>query len=91
MLLAVCILSLGLDFRWLAMIVMIFLVGTLLGMLIGAATCVRYLRQEVAAEIGPRLRQIQLQLDGVQSEVALATATRLDELNKRYRQRQAPL
>jgi hypothetical protein len=35
---------------------MIFVVGALLGTLAGGALCVRYLRREVAADIGPRLR-----------------------------------
>jgi hypothetical protein len=35
---------------------LIFLVGALLGVLMGGALCVRYLRREVAADIGPKLR-----------------------------------
>jgi hypothetical protein len=51
---------------------LIFLVGVLLGALFGATLCVRYLRQEIAANVGPRLRQIQLQLDSLQAELNLA-------------------
>jgi hypothetical protein len=51
---------------------LIFLVGVLLGALFGATLCVRYLRQEIAANVGPRLRQIQLQLDNLQAELNLA-------------------
>jgi hypothetical protein len=51
---------------------LIFLVGILLGALFGATLCVRYLRQEIAANVGPRLRQIQLQLDNLQAELNLA-------------------
>ena len=42
------------------MVVLIFFIGALLGMLMGGALCVRYLRHEVAADIAPRLQHIQL-------------------------------
>jgi hypothetical protein len=67
-----------------AMIVMIFLVGALFGVLLGGAICVRYLRQEIAADIGPKLRRIQLQLENLEAEINLAMATRLTELSRRY-------
>jgi hypothetical protein len=57
---------------------LIFLVGALLGALFGATLCVRYLRQEIAANVGPRLRRIQLQLDSLQAEINLAL-TRIRE------------
>lgn len=57
---------------------LIFLVGALLGALIGGALCVRYLRQEVAANIGPKIQHIQLQLDNIQAELNLAITTRHD-------------
>ena len=51
------------------MIILIFLVGSLLGLLLGllfgALLCIRYLRQEVAGDIGPRLRTIQSHLDEI--------------------------
>jgi hypothetical protein len=59
---------------------MIFLVGSLLGLLLGALLCIRFIRQEVAADIGPRLRRIQGQLDTLEAEVALALSTRYAEL-----------
>jgi len=62
------------------MIVMVFVVGVLLGALAGAVLCIRYLRQEVAADIGPRLRRIQLQLESLEAEVCLARTSRLTEL-----------
>src|SRR6266566_3152429 len=49
------------------MYALIFLVGALLGTLAGGALCVRYLRHEVAADIGPRLRRIQIQLENLES------------------------
>jgi hypothetical protein len=57
---------------------LVFLVGALLGALLGGALCVRYLRQEVAANIGPKLQHIQLQLDNIQAELNLAITTRHD-------------
>jgi hypothetical protein len=69
-----------------AMILMIFLLGTLLGMLAGAAVCVRYLRQEIAGDIGPKLRRIQFQLENLEAEINLVMATRLAESSRRYGQ-----
>jgi len=62
---------------------MIFLVAVLVGMLAGGAVCVRYLRQEIAGNIGPRLRRMQLQLDNLEAEINLAMTTRLVELSQR--------
>ena len=62
---------------------MILLVAALVGMLAGGAVCVRYLRQEIAADIVPRLRRMQLQLDNLEAEINLAMATRLAELSRR--------
>ena len=59
---------------------LVFLVGALLGLLTGGALCVRYLRREIAADIGPKLKQMQLQLDNIQAELTLANATRHAEL-----------
>ena len=64
------------------------LLGVLIGLLIGAAMCARYLRQEVAANIGPRLRRIEQQIETVQTELNLATEVRLAALSKRLDQRQ---
>jgi hypothetical protein len=64
------------------LVILIFLVGALLGALVGAMFCVRYLRREVAADIGPRLRRIQLQLDNLEAAINLAVMTRYAELSK---------
>jgi hypothetical protein len=61
---------------------MIFVVGALLGTLAGGALCVRYLRREVAADIGPRLRRIELQLGTLESATNLALFTRYAELER---------
>jgi uncharacterized membrane-anchored protein YhcB (DUF1043 family) len=62
---------------------LIFLVGTLLGVLVGGMLCVRYLRSEISDNIGPRLKRVQLQLDSIQSELSLALMTRYAELSGR--------
>jgi hypothetical protein len=59
---------------------LVFLLGALIGMLAGGALCVRYLRQEIAANIGPRLRRLQLQLDSLESALNLVLATRYAEI-----------
>ena len=46
----------------------------------GRRACVRYLRHEIAADIGPRLRRLQLQLDNLESAVNLALVTRYADL-----------
>jgi len=63
------------------MFLLIFAVGTLLGVLAGGALCVRYLRHEIAADVGPQLRRLQLQLDNLEAAVNLALMTRYAELS----------
>ena len=69
---------------------MIVLVAALVGILAGGAVCIRYLRQAIAADVGPRLRRIQLQLDNLEAEINLVMATRLTELGRRYGQEPNP-
>ena len=59
----------------------IFVVGALLGVLMGGALCVRYLRREIADDIGPKLKRMQLQLDNIEAELNLAITTRHAELS----------
>jgi hypothetical protein len=63
------------------MIVLIFLVGSLFGALLGALLCVRYVRQEVTGDLGPKLRQIQGQLNTIEAELTYVVSTRYAELN----------
>ncbi|HEY2764572.1 MAG TPA: hypothetical protein VGJ13_11250 [Pseudonocardiaceae bacterium] len=63
------------------MSVLIFLIGALLGLLLGAALCVRYLRQELTARIGPSMDLMVLKLDNVQSAVNIALANWHAELH----------
>ena len=61
---------------------MIVLVAVLTGILAGGAVCVRYLRREIAGDIGPRLRRMQLQLDNLEAEIQLAITTQLAQLSR---------
>jgi hypothetical protein len=60
----------------------IFLLGSLLGLLGGGVIVVCCLRHEVAADIGPRLRRLQVQLDNLEAAVNLALMTRYTELSR---------
>jgi hypothetical protein len=62
---------------------LIFLVGALLGVLVGGTFCVRYLRREIAADIGPALRRMRSQLDNLETAMNLEIATRYAELGER--------
>jgi hypothetical protein len=61
--------------------ILIFALGILLGILAGGALCVRYLRHEIAADIGPQLRRMQGQLDTIEATLNLAVMTRYSELS----------
>jgi hypothetical protein len=63
------------------MFLMIFIVGALLGVVAGGGLCVRYLRHEIAADVGPQLRRLQLHLDNLEAAVNLALLTRYADLN----------
>jgi uncharacterized membrane-anchored protein YhcB (DUF1043 family) len=73
------------------LILLIFLVGILLGALVGAMLCVRYLRQEIAGNLGPQLRRIQGQLDTLEAEINLVLETRRAEMSTRLAQHPARL
>lgn len=59
-----------------------FLIGALLGLVGGAITCVRYIRQELTAQIGPNLDLLQLRVANLQSTVDLLLSTRHIDLYK---------
>lgn len=59
---------------------LVFLVGLLLGVLIGGTLCVRFLRHEISANVGPQLRQLNLKVETLESVLNLALATRHTEL-----------
>jgi hypothetical protein len=73
---------------WQAVVRVDLLLGVLSGLLVGTAVCARYLRQEIAANIGPRLRHIELQLDALRAELNLATEARLAALGRQVDQGQ---
>jgi hypothetical protein len=54
------------------MTVLIFLIGALLGVLIGAVTCVRYVRQEMTAHVAPSMHLMEARMSTLQSSVDLA-------------------
>lgn len=62
---------------------LIFLLGSLLGVLLGGTLCVRYLRREIAADISPRLKRIEFQLDNIEAVLNLVITTRYAELATR--------
>jgi hypothetical protein len=62
---------------------LIFLVGALLGVIMGGTLCVGYLRREIAADIGPKLKRVQLQLDSIETQLNLAIMTRYGDLSSR--------
>jgi hypothetical protein len=72
--------------KWQAVVKVVILIGLLIGLLIGAVACARYLRQEITANIGPRLRRIELQLDAMRAELNLATEARLAAMRRRIDQ-----
>jgi hypothetical protein len=47
---------------------------------------VRFVRQEVAANLGPRLREIKGQLNVIEAELTYAIGTRYAELNAQLSQ-----
>lgn len=64
------------------MLVLTFLSSTLFGLALGTALCVRYLRQELTARIGPTMDLVLLKLDNVQGAVNLALANWHAELHR---------
>jgi hypothetical protein len=73
----------GLDGRKDVLHMLIFLLGALLGVLLGGTLCVRYLRREIAADISPRLKRIEFQLDNIEAVLNLVITTRYAELATR--------
>jgi hypothetical protein len=58
------------------MIVLVVIAASEFGLLLGALVCIRFIRQEVAAELGPKLRQIQGQLDSLEADLTYAVSSR---------------
>jgi hypothetical protein len=68
-----------------------FVLGALIGALGGCLVCIRYLRREIAADIGPRLRRIQLQLDNLETALNLTMVTRYADMAGNLSQRPSVL
>ncbi len=51
----------------------------------------RYLRREIAADIGPKLRRMQAQLDNLESALNLAVLSRYAELGDRHPPQPLPM
>jgi uncharacterized membrane-anchored protein YhcB (DUF1043 family) len=61
----------------------LFVIGLQLGVLVGAVFCIRYLRRELSAEIGPKLGRMQAQLDSLEAALNLAVLSHYAELSER--------
>ena len=57
-----------------------FLLGTLVGAIAACLIRLAYLRREVAADIEPRPRRIQVQLDNLETALNLAVVTRYADM-----------
>jgi hypothetical protein len=55
-----------------AMTVLIFFIGALLGVLVGAVVCVRWVKQEMTAQVAPRMHLMETRMSTLQSSVDLA-------------------
>jgi hypothetical protein len=69
---------------------LIFFLGALIGVLIGEAICIRYLRREIAADIGPKLRHIQAQLSNLEASVNLELMSHYAHISGQLQQDQGP-
>ena len=65
------------------MIFLVFLVGSLLGLCLGALVCIRYVRQGVSEDLNPKLSRMQGQLNTIEAELAYMVSARYAELNGR--------
>ena len=71
--------------------ILVFVLGAQGGMLAGALLCIRYLRHEITADIGPRLKGMQAQLDNLEAALNLALVSHYAEMGERLpRQRLTP-
>jgi hypothetical protein len=65
------------------MIFLVFLVGSLLGLCLGALACVRHVRQGVSQDLNLKLSRMQGQLNTIEAELAYMVSARYAELNGR--------
>jgi hypothetical protein len=65
------------------MIFLVFLVGSLLGLCLGALLCVRYVRHGISEDLNLKLGRMQGQLNTIEAELAYMVSARYAELNGR--------
>ena len=63
-------------------LVLVILSSALLGLMLGALLCIRYVRQEMTARIGPTMDLVLLKLDNMQGAANLAFANWQAELHR---------
>jgi hypothetical protein len=68
------------------MFFLIFIVGSLFGLLGGALVSIRFIRQQVTGDLLPGLSRIQGQLNTIEAEVGYMVNSRYAELNARLSQ-----
>jgi hypothetical protein len=68
------------------MTVLIFFAGALFGALAGVVACVRYVRQEMTADIAPGLRRLQAQVDNLETEIRVTVTEWLTEMARQSRE-----
>ncbi|MCS7482811.1 hypothetical protein ACFFQW_17625 [Umezawaea endophytica] len=69
------------------MVVLVFLIGALLGLLVGAAVCVRNVRQEVPTRVAFRMHVLESRLSALQSSVDQALSRWNDDVPAPRRER----
>jgi hypothetical protein len=62
--------------------ILLLVLGALIGVVVGAAICIRYIKEEMTGRVGPTMELLRLQLDNVQGAVNLALANWHAELHK---------
>lgn len=60
------------------------IIGALFGLLVGGAFVLRYLRREIAANVGPQLRQLNYKIEALESVLNLVLVTRRAELQREH-------
>ena len=63
-------------------ILLMFVLGALLGVLVGGVLCAQSLRAAIAYDVGPQVQRMQIQLGNIESAVNLALASRYAELSQ---------
>jgi hypothetical protein len=62
---------------------LVFLVGSLLGLCLGALLCVRFVQHGVSEDLNPKLSRMLGHLNTIEAELAYMVSARYTELNGR--------